>query len=499
MNMNYRLLIQKTYAAFLMVLVVTAFSFASVVATGTADSESTQGEITSFGFNNPTTVTEQIINRSDNAGANFTTTTSLSRSAEHQLVFDIRDVDGFDHLDVYVVLFKSDTKVLGDSGLALQYLNSGVSDNAFVIRWLSPERSNYLSGLTLLDPAETFLIDITSGQDNFLVKSGTNPLLNNYNSGLEDFVTPSAFNAQENVSWRVDLNSGLTSIELESGVVREYNSSNVEVSSGTRVIKRQVTIPLTISKVLPQSGVLNYAVIVYDRLQQETTTSKTGDVNIVYADNGTAYVVEFYGEITINSTPATVVFTDVVAGSGFFQQSVGTIEATFISNNIYVQSFSSDTTWLPNFVTDGLPEFAYLVPASGLLSGIDIGTRDPGGFLASQGNRFALRAFRETIALGGNGPTSPVDLRLLANDVAGFDQVLSSSSGVYAQSRSSYTAEPSQDALIAQADPTNELGVVSTFRFEIKLSPVFQTNHILNGVVQTTQYTGTIRLLISNG
>jgi hypothetical protein len=488
--MNYRLLFQKTYGVFLMMLVVTMFSFANIQATGTTTNQNTEGEITSFGFNNPTTITGLQINRRN--GGSFESTTVLSRPDEHQLLFNIEDVDGFDHLDVYVVLFKSDTKALGTSGLGLQYLNSGVSDNAFVIRWMSPERSTYLSGLT---PDETFVYPITTGEDNFLVKSGTTPLLNSYNSGMEDFETPSAFNAQENVSWRVDLNSGLESIELESGVVRQFNSSNVEISSGTRVIKRQVVIPLTISKVLPQSGVLNYAVVVYDRLQQETTTTKTGTVITTYADNGIAYSVNFYGEITIDNGPATVVFSGVQAGSGLFQQSEGFVTATFISNNIYKQSFSSDTTWLPNFVTQGLPQFAYLVPASGLIGGEDF---DPDGFLSSEGNRFALRAFRETIA-GNGSATSAVDLLLINAGEVNDDVVLSSGATEYAQNRTGYTALSSKDSVIAQADPTNELGVVSTFRFEIKLSPVFQTNHIINGQVQTTQYTGTIRLLISNG
>jgi hypothetical protein len=494
MNMNYRLLIQKTYAAFLMVLVVTAFSFANVVATGTT-TQNTDGQVTSFGFNNPTVVSGLRI-LEESGASNFVVTTSLSHASNHQLQFDIRDIDGFDHLDVYVVLYKSNTKTT-DSGLALQYLNSGVSDEALVLRWISPERSVYLSGLTQAPVNEQFLFPLTSGVDNFLVKSGTTALINSYNSGLDEFFTSGVFNAQELVTWNID--GELPSLELESGIVSVY-SGNTVTSSGVRIIKRQVTIPITISKVLPQSGVLNYSVIVYDRLQQETDTSKTGEVFGYHADNGTSYGVQFYGEISITSAN-TVVFSGVQAGSGLFQNSEGTITAQFISNNLYKQSFSSDTTWLPNVVTTGLPEFAYLVPASGLLSSILISTRDPGDFLSSEGNRFALQAFR--VSIGGSGEeTTPVDLLLNVSDQ---DKVISSGAtrlsggSVYAQSRTDYTAMQSETSIISTGSRTSEVGEESVFRFQIKLSPVFQTNHILNGVVQTTQYTGTIRLLISNG
>jgi hypothetical protein len=484
MNMNYRLLIQKTYAAFLMVLVVTAFSFASVVATGTTTNESTQGEITSFGFNNPTVVSGLRILGTDNSD-----TETLSRSESHKLQFDVRDVDGFDHLDVYIVLYKSDNKTT-DSGLALQYINSGVSDDALVLRWIAPERSVYLSGLD-----ETFLFPITSGADNFLVKSGAAPLINTYNSGVADFKSISDFNAQSNVTWNID--DTPSSTEIESGIVTVYDGDN-EDSSGVRIIKRQITIPITISKVLPLAGSLNYAIIVYDRLQQEITTSKTGDVFGYHADNGIDYDVQFYGEIEITTSDPSVVFSGVSAGNTSFTESQAVIEAKFISNGTYKQSFSSDSTWKPDVVTTGLPDFAYIVPASGLLEG-----NDPGDFLSSEGNRFALRAFRETIA-GNGSATEPIDLRLDVTTASGA-QVVSKNAmretaggRIYAENRSD-SAVSTLDAVISTADPTTELGVISAFRFQIKLSPVFQTNHILNGVVQTTEYTGTIRLLISNG
>jgi hypothetical protein len=479
-----------------MTLVLVSVSFANVTVSGNTEG-STDGEITSFGYNNPTVVSGLRI-LEESGTSNFITTTSLSRASDHQLLFEVRDVDGFDHLDVYVVLYKSDTKT-NDSGLALQYLNSGVSDNALVIRWIAPERSVYLSGLT---PTETFLFPIESGVDNFLVKSGSTTLVDSYNSGIEDFKTSGLFNGipDSQSTWNIDATPASSGVE--SGVVNVYSGATI-LSSGVRVIKREVTIPITISKVLPQSGVLNYAIFLFDRLQQETSTTKTGVVDVQHLDNGISYQVQFFGEIQI-AEPRSVVFSGVEAGSGF-KQSSGVITATFISNALYKQSFSADTTWLPDVVTTGLPQFAYLIPNSGFLgvNGLTTsGTNDPGDHLRSEGNRFALNAFREsieTIRSDVNEQTSAVDL-LLPVDEGVLDEVIESSGTVYAQTRTgTYTPKPSSNRVISQANPTSELGVISTFRFEIRLSPVFQTNYVENGVVKTTIFTGSIRLLISNG
>jgi hypothetical protein len=493
--MNYRTLFLKTYVAFLMTLVLVSVSFANVTVSGTTQGN-TDGEITSFGFNNPTDVSGLILLQSGAGAQSFTETTSLTRAARQQLQFEVRDIDGFDHLDVYVVIYKSDNKTV-DSGIALQHLNSGVSDDALVLRWIAPERSVYLSGLF---PDETFNFTLTSGVDNFLVKSGSTPLVNSYNSGISDFVTSGLFNGIPNTlsTWSIDATPEST--EIESGVVSVYNGENV-TSSGVRVIKRLVTVNFQISKVLPRVGSLNYAVIVYDRLQQETSTTKTGEVYAYHADNAVDYDVQFYGEISIDE-PNDVVFSGVAAGSGF-KQSEGLITATFISNDSYKQSFSADTTWLPDVVTTGLPEFAFLIPNSGLQGVVGLtvkGTNDPDDHLRNQGNRFALNALRnsiETLRDDSAGATEPVDL-LLFNTGDEIDKVISSSSGaVYVDDRSA-TPKSSSDREIAQANSTSEPGIVSTFRFEIRLSPVFQTNYVENGVVKTTVFTGSIRLLISN-
>jgi hypothetical protein len=492
--MNYRTLFLKTYVAFLMTLVLVSVSFANVTVSGNTQG-STDGQITSFGFNNPTDVSGLILLES--GAGSFEETESLSRAFRQQLEFEVEDVDGFDHLDVYVVIYKHIEKTT-DSGIALQHLNSGVSDDALVLRWIAPERSVYLSGLT---PEETFNFTLTSGIDNFLVKSGSTPLVNSYNSGISDFVTSGLFNAIPNTlsTWSIDATPAST--ELRSGVVSVYNDNTV-VSSGVRVIKRLVTVDFQISKVLPVAGALNYAVIVYDRLQQETSTTKTGEVYSYHADNGINYDVQFYGEIIIEGDND-VVFSDVAAGSGF-KQSEDLITATFISNDNYKQSFSADTTWKPDVVTVGLPEFAFLIPNSGLQGVVGLtvkGTNDPDDHLRNEGNRFALNAFRNSITTSRGDtdePTTPVDLLLFENGDVDIEKVISSSSGtIYVNDRSA-TPKSSNDREIAQAASTSEPGIVSTFRFEIRLSPVFQTNYVENGVVKTTVFTGSIRLLISN-
>jgi hypothetical protein len=489
--MNYRTLFLKTYVAFLMTLVLVSVSFANVTVTGTT-TESTEGEITSFGFNNPTVVSGlEILVES---GGSYSDTEDLAHTELHQLRFNVEDIDGFEHLDVYAVLYRSDTKTT-DSGLALQYLNSGVSDEALVIRWISPERSIYLSGLASAE--NVFNYPINSGVDNFLVKSGSTPLIDSYNSGMSDFFAPSAFNAQTNVTWAV--NSGtdpVDSVELKSGIVTVFNDDNTFNSSGFRTIQRDVTIDIIMSKVAPSSGVWNYAIFLFDRLQQETTTTKTGTVVTQHIDNTIPYETLFYGEISVLAG-STVEFSGVAAG-GDFTNSSGTVLARFISNGRYKQSFSSDTTWLPNVVTAGLPQFAYLVSASGLLQ-----DNDDSEFLTTEGNRFALKALRTTIATAqSQEETTPVDLLLNLTDQEQVPSsgvnALTGDTTIYAQSRDGYSAKSSLSREIAFAEATNELGVESNFKFQVKLSPVFQTNHVSGGVVQTTQYTGQIRLLIEN-
>jgi hypothetical protein len=436
--------------------------------------EEVDGSITSFGYNNPTEISGLSIFSSGNVGSGNVAT--LSRIGDFNLNFNVYDIDGFRHLDVYVVLYNDGVRNL-DSGVTATYINSGVRDNALVIRWLAPERALYLSGLT-----EDYEFAIDSNEDNFLVKSGTEALDSFYSSGLEDFVTPTEFNAQENVSWVVYSGS---SVVTDSGTVSVFNASGVETSSGNRVLRRNVTIPIKMSKVAPTSGVWNYAVYVFDRLQQEITQPKTNIVEPHYLRATTDYTNQWYGEIEVDQN-SLVQFPSVQAGSGFSRSS-GVITVRFTSNGEYSQLVNTDTTWQPNSIVPGRPLHAYLVPSSGLTSNESL--------LTSQGNRFALQARRVTLA-GDGSATTDVDL-VLDNVAELVPAATSVNSGIYMFTR---TGDPIQSKIveISTAPLTTEIGVVSTFDFQIRLSRVFQTIHAVNDTEQTTIYTGNIYLGISN-
>lgn len=478
--MNYKILFHKTYLAFVLVFMVTVVSLVSLSITVQGTGDPVDGEITTFGYNNPTAASGLTI-FSSGASADVET---LSRIGEFELNFKVFDIDGFRHLDVYIVLYNEDESTSNvDSGLTLAYINSGVQDDALVMRWLAPERSLYLSGLA--EGGEQFDFPIDSGIDNFLVKSGTTSIGDFYGSGVVDFVRPADFNNQNDVTWVVY--SGTSTI-TDSGLVSVFDENGNEISSGTRALQRDVTIPIKMSKVAPSSGVWNYAVYIFDRLQQEITTSKTGVVEPLVVRSETSYNNEWYGEISIFENSG-IIFPTIEAGSGNFTRSSGVISVNFISNGQYSQLVSSDTTWKPNATVPGRPNFAFLIPNSGLTSD----ESSDKGVLDGQGNRFALQARRVSI-VGGNGSG---DVDIVLSNGNGSALVPANNNGNYAQTRAA-EALSSSTSEIGTAEGTNELGIVSTFDFQIKLSPVFQTIHSIDGEDQTTVYTGNIQLGVSN-
>jgi hypothetical protein len=277
-----------------------------------------------------------------------------------------------------------------------------------------------------------------------------------------------------------------TSTVTDSGTVSVFDASGVEISSGNRVLKRDVTIPIRMSKVAPSSGVWNYVVYVFDRLQQEITTPKTGIVEPHYLRANNDYVNQWYGEIAVEAG-SEVIFPTVAAGSGFSTSS-GVISVNFISNGRYSKLVSADTTWKPNAIVPTRPIFAYLVPSSGLTNP----TTEDQTVLNVQGNRFALQARRVEFN-GASGITEYVGIVLNS----GTTLVPANSDSNYAQDRNTGTTMKSSKIVeITTADATNELGVVSKFDFQIRLSQVFQTVH--GDTNETTRYDGNIQLGISN-
>jgi hypothetical protein len=471
--MRVKVVLQKVYVAFvLLVLLTIQVSMPVVNANDEVD-----GSVTSYGFNNPTILSDILI--TETSGVAITSgveANSLTRTSEFVIQFDVFDLDGFQHLDVYVALFNTDgSSAESDSGVLITAINSGVEDRGLVLRWLAPERSTYLSGLS-----ETYSFDITSGQDNFLVKSGISPINSGtYNSGIEDFVTPTVFNANSGVTWVV--NTSASALATESGVVNTLDASGVVESSEDRNIKYRVTIPFTMSKVATSSGAWTVGVMIHDRLQQEISGSKT-DILEDHYEFSAAYGNQWYGEVQIEGNDQ-ITFTDVLAGSGFqiADQSGVTsgIQVRFISNGIYNQQVQSDTTWLPSVTITGRPVFAYLTTDSGLNDVND-------SVLTSSGNRFALQARRIEI---GEVPGILEFVNILPKAPAENDPInlFNSNSAVYRQPGGDASL-PSRIGAIADAPGTTEVGVMSIFEFQIRLSSVFQN----------TTYSGNVTIGISN-
>jgi hypothetical protein len=475
--MRVKVVLQKVYVAFvLLVLLTIQVSIPVVNANDQID-----GSVTSFGFNNPTTISNVVIKSSGNlelVGSGIANA-ALTRTSSFVIEFDVFDLDGFDHLDVYVAFFNTNgSEAEESSGILISAINSGVEDRGFVVRWLAPERSSYLSGLT-----ETFAFPIDSGVgvSNFLVKSGINPINSGtYNSGLVDFVTPVDFNENAPGTWQVTSGVSPSAVVSQSGVVT-YNDP---VSSGVRNIKYTVRIPFVLSKVAPSSGVWNLGVMVHDRLQQEITTERTDVLEDHYQYTAEYYKNQWYGEVLIEGNDQ-ITFTDVPAGSGFqiADQSGITsgIQVRFISNGTYNQQVQSDTTWTPNVTIPNRPVFAYLTTISGLDEG------DGNEILTSSGNRFALQARR--IKIGSTESSlsfvdiipkafDSEDLIVLANDDPAYRQPGEGIGDILA----------SRIGPIASAPGTNEVGVLSIFEFQLRLSSVFQN----------TTYTGNITIGVSN-
>jgi hypothetical protein len=113
--------------------------------------------------------------------------------------------------------------------------------------------------------------------------------------------------------------------------------------------------------------------------------------------------------------------------------------------------------------------------------------------LELEGNRFALQAFRVQLGTDG-GSTEPVDVFPVNTNP---NVLARTNSSVYVSNRTT-TPILSSAAVIGNAPATNEAGVQSTFRFNIRLSNVFQTQHIAGDQFQLTTYTGNLQLIIVN-
>ncbi len=485
--MNYKVLFQKLYVVIFILLTVVVHLAEPIEVIASDASGSVDGAVTSFGFNNPTDVSGiEILDSSGNAINSGLGSNSLTRVEEFRIEFDIFDLDGFQHLDVYVVLFNNNSATAESStasGVLAAAINGGVTDNAIVYRWLSPERSIYLSGLVA--SGVTYEFDITSGVDNVLVKSGTSTIdENTFNSGITDFVTPAEFNAITGITWETASGVTLFSSVLQSGLVTTLSGTEV-VDSGVRNLKYRVSIPFILSKVAPSSGVWNLGVMVHDRLQQEVETARTDEVITYHVYASEPYKNQFYGEVEILG-PSAISFTNVIADTGFQisdQSGVQGVEVRFTSNGVYSQSVQTDSTWTPLNRLNLFPEFAYLTANSGVnvTTGADKTELD-------KGNRFALQARRTE--LGDDVQTN----RSFADVLPGFDTGNASRLVIPANDETAYrqglgvSVVNSLISVMESDNPTSEAGRTARFEFGLRLSTNFQN----------TTYTGNISIGISN-
>jgi hypothetical protein len=497
--MRVKVVLQKVYVAFvLLVLLTIQVSMPVVNATRTID-----GSVRTFGFNNPTEISNIVIIGSGNTAiASGIGSNSLSRTDDYEIQFDVFDLDGFDHLDVYVAFFNTNSSSKETtSGILIAAINSGVEDRGFVVRWMAPERSIYLSGLAS-GISEPYAFDINSGVSNFFVKSGVSPISSGtYNSGIVDFVSSGAFNLNNSVTWEVTSGANPVAVVSESGVVNDFSTS--PSTSGVRNIKYTVTIPFKLSKVAPSSGVWNVGVMVHDRLQQEITEERTDVLVDKYAFAPNFYENQWYGEVSIVGSSG-LRFTDVQAGSGFQKADqsgiTSGIQARFISNGTYAQEVISDTTWRPAITVPNRPAFAYLVFSSGLEG--STATGDSQTRLEQEGNRFALQARRIQLGMAGDSfaeaatedasfvdifpdapPANTDDLIPVKDLNGGIYQLADTTTKVPIDN-----PKPSEIAIISNAPGTDEIGVRSIFEFQLRLSAVFQN----------TEYSGNLSIGISN-
>jgi hypothetical protein len=204
---------------------------------------------------------------------------------------------------------------------------------------------------------------------------------------------------------------------------------------------------------------------------------------------------QWYGEVEIVGNSG-LSFTNVQAGSGFqvSDQSglASGIQARFTSNGTYLQTVVSDTTWVPAQTIPNRPVYAYLVFNSGLDAAEGNIARDR---LNADGNRFALQARR--IELGGNPELSStfvdvfpdtVDSRDLSNSESNFIPELTDDMYRAVTGDNSSSNKNGLVGSINQANGTTEIGVLSTFEFQLRLS----------GVFQNTLYSGNLSIGVIN-
>jgi hypothetical protein len=288
-----------------------------------ASEATTPGEFTSTGFNNPTIITDMVL--SQTAG-DAIKEQSLTPQSTFYLNATIQDFDGFTHQDIYFVVFHSDAAEI-TSAIVNEKINQGVTADSFVVRYFSPERSTYLSTAPIVLTGMT----ITTAVDNFMVKVGSTPLESEGISDHPDYISMVLFNAMTDHTWSlVSGDATITQTELVGAVQVAY--------------ERDLTIAFTPSKVAPQAtGEWHVAVVVYDRFQMESPEPNANEMDVFSAlDSG--YNMAFYGEIQLEAGQS-IQFDNVIRGEDTWTDSSTGVLVRYIANGEFTRTATADVRW----------------------------------------------------------------------------------------------------------------------------------------------------------
>jgi Leucine-rich repeat (LRR) protein len=397
-----------------------------VQATGAPTSGDISGSFTVTGSNSPTQISNMRI--TDLSGVEIASGLSneaLTRLNQYLIEFEISDLDGLDHVDVYVALYNTNSSVkeTTSSGL-IDAITSGVTTQSLVMRWLSPERSTYLETLD----SGVF----TAGATEVLVRIDESiDIVASPPAGIAGTLSPTNFNDLTNFSWIVPTDIPVGATELQSG------------------ISYRVTIPFQLSKVAPSSGVWNLGVQVFDRLQKEIDEPRTDQIFISTHLSTNDYGNSWYGEVSVVGS-GTVTFPNVQAESGFqlaIQSGTSAVEVRFVANGPFQQEFLTDSTW-----ANSSGVLAYLIADSGLNA------------ITNELNRFALQVRRNELS-GVIDVTSFVDLIPKSSGLVPLV-----TDNAYFQQGDSTPIESQKAVVAAIMSATPEAGITSRFEFQLRAS-----------------------------
>ena len=411
-----------------------------------ASNATTPSAFTSAGFNNPTVVTDVVISQTMGDAIQET---SLVPQSNYFINATIQDFDGFAHLDVYFIVYYAENEEVSDS-FVRDKIDQGVTAESFVVRYFSPERSTHLM------TAPNVLTDMTiiTAVDNYMVKNGSTPVDLSGVSDHQDYTSLLLFNALNDHTWSLLSGSAtVTGTELVDTVPMAY--------------ERDVSIEFTTSKVAPQGlGTWHVAVVTYDRYQMEIPEPNSQELYI-YSQMESGYNMAFYGEIQLEPGQQ-IDFDRVLRGLDTWTDSSTGVMVRYIANGTFSRTATADVRWDATH--------------------LDVYSDEPWAELHDPlvmdetKQYFTLQVFRDAgteyaeveIQEDATFATSTLPIAILP----GLDP--------------DYTIDHFQSmtsVVESNVGRTTELGQLTPFLFQIKLSPAFQN----------ATYTGNMTIGISGG